>query len=103
MLVPIIDNNLRIIGTVEFEDNLTLSHVPDYVNMNGYIGLKRLDDSYETHSGELCLMFYDPKNPKTSYAEIVSEREAYKYCLNRGKLELASKLNLKFIDGVEVV
>lgn len=103
MLLPILNDELYIIGTVEFQDNLTLSHVPDYVNMNGYLGLKRLDESYGRLSGEIVYMFYDPQNPKTSYAEIITEKEAYKYCLNRGKLELASELGLQFVEGVEVI
>ena len=103
MLVPIIDDNLRIIGNVEFVDNLTLSHVPEYVNMNGLMGLKRLDKSYGKLEGYIVLMLYDKHNPRSSYAEIISEREAYRYCLNRGKLELASELGLQFVEEVEVV
>lgn len=103
-LVPILDDNLFIIGTVEFEGNLTISNAPDYVNENGEIGLKRLDQSYGKHWKEIVYMFYDRNNPKTSYAEIITPKEAYVYCLNRGKLDLASKLGLKFIEGdVEVI
>lgn len=102
-LIPLYDDNMRMIGNVEFVDNLTLSHVPDYVNMNGLMGLKRLDQSYGNLSGHIVLMLYDKHNPKSSYAEIISEREAYRYCLNRGKLELASELDLKFVEEVEVV
>ena len=43
MLLPILNDDLRIIGTVEFVDNLTLSTAPDYVNQNGQVGLIRLD------------------------------------------------------------
>lgn len=102
-LLPILDDDLKIIGTVEFEDNLTLSNAPDYVNQNGYLGLKRLDENYEKYQGHIVFMCYDKQNPKSSYAEIISEKEAYKYCLNRGKLELANELELKFIEGVEVL
>jgi len=103
MLLPILNDDLRIIGTVEFVDNLTLSTAPDYVNQNGQVGLIRLDSKYGRHEGELCLMYYDKQNPETSYAEIITEKEAYKKCLNRGKLELASQLNLQFIDDVEIL
>ena len=48
-------------------------------------------------------MYYDKQNPETSYAEIITEKEAYKKCLNRGKLELASQLHLQFIDDVEIL
>ena len=102
-LLPIIDDNLKIIGTVEFKDNLTLCNVPDYVNMNCRMGLKRLDESYEKLAGEIVLMFYDIYFPKASYAEIINEREAYKYCLNRGRLDVAGELNLKFVEEVEVL
>jgi len=102
-LLPLLDEELNIIATVEFEDNLTLPDVPDYVNMNGLLGLKRLDSSYERLEGCLVFMCYDTFNPDRSYAELVSEKEAYKHCLQRGKLELASKLGLKFIEGVEVL
>lgn len=99
MLIPILNNDLYIIGTVEFEDNLTISHVADYVNMNCRIGLKKLGDEYGKHGGEIVIMYYDTYNPKASYAEIITKKEAYNECLNRGKLELASKLGLTFMEG----
>lgn len=102
-LLPIVNDDLKIIGTVEFEDNLTLRNVPDYVNMNARIGIKRLDESYGKLEGELVIMFLDTYCPKSSYAEIITQKEAYQYCLNRGKLDLASKLDLQFIEEVEVI
>ena len=100
--IPIYNDNDKIIGLVEFEDNLTLVDSPDYVNMNGRMGLKRLGEDYGVLQGELVLMFYDPYYPKTSFAEIVTEREAFDYCQNRGKLELASELGLKYVKEIEV-
>lgn len=100
--IPIYNDDDRIIGLVEFEDNLTLVDSPDYVNMNGRMGLKRLGEDYGVLQGELVLMFYDPYYPKTSFAEIVTEKEAYDYCQNRGKLELASELGLKYVKEIEV-
>lgn len=103
MLLPILDEGLNILGTVEFIDNLTLSHVPEYVNMNGKIGLTRLGAEYGTHAGEYVLMYYDKRYPENSYAEIVTKKEAYRQCLNRGKLELATELDLKYIREVELI
>jgi len=103
MLLPILNEDLKIIATVKFEDNLTLEHVPQYVNQNGRLGLKRLDESYGSLEDSIVYMFYDPENPKTSYAEIITDKEAYKYCLNRGKLDLAEELGLQYVDGVEVL
>ena len=91
--IPIIDNNLKIIGTIPFIDNLTLSHVPDYVNMNGYMGLTRIQSGI--HHGELVIMYYDKGYPGRSYGEIITEKEAYKECLNRGKLDVAKEYELQ--------
>lgn len=101
--IPIYNEKDKIIGLVNFEDNLTLSDAPAYVNQNGKIGLKRLDKRYGKLENNIVFMFYDPKYPKTSYAEIISDQEAYIYCLNRGKLKLANKLQLEFVEEVEVL
>lgn len=90
--VPLIDDDLKIIGTVPFVDNLTLSHVPEYVNMNGYMGLTRIVCGM--YENRLVLMYYDKHYPERSYAELVSEKEAYKECLTRGKLDVAKEYNL---------
>ena len=107
ILIPLLDDDMNLIGNIEFEeekeDNLTLPHVADYLNMNCRIGLKRLDHHYGKHEGRYVIMYYDTKYPKASYAEIVSKKNAYKECWIRGKLELASQLGLDFIEGdVEV-
>jgi hypothetical protein len=102
VLIPILDDNLQIIGTTEFIDNLTLKDVPDYVNMNAKLGLKRLDTKEKICDGLIVFMMFDIMHPNRSYAEIVSELEAYKMCLSRNKLELASELGLKFMLEREV-
>lgn len=95
--IPLYDGN-KIVDVVEFVDNLTLSHVPDYVNENGHIGLCR-------HRGMLVLMFFDEHYQETSHAEYISEKEGYELCLNRGKLDLAEELEISpvYNEGVEVV
>ena len=95
--VPVLDDKLNIICTVPFVDNLTLVHVPDYINMNGYMGITRLQ------SEELVIMYYDKNYPQNSYAEIVTEKEAYKTCLNRGRLDVAKELKLEIKKEVEVI
>ena len=99
--LPIIDDELKIIGTVPFKDNLTLSHVPDYVNENGYMGLTRLGEG--VHEGELVLMRYDKWYPNRSYAELVSEREAYIECRNKGRLDVAKELGICIEREREVI
>lgn len=98
--IPVLDEHLEVIGATVFEDNLTLHNVPDYVNMNGHLGLKRLscDGIYDR---EILLMYYDPQNPECSYAEFISELDAYKLCLSKNKKELANKLGLTEFMGVE--
>lgn len=91
--VPVINDKLEIICTVPFKDNLTLNHVPEYVNMNGYMGITRLE------TDELVIMYYDKNYPANSYAEIVTEKEAYKICLNRGRLDVAKELKLEIKKG----
>jgi len=95
--IPLIDNNLQIICTVPFKDNLTLNHVPEYVNLNGYMGITRLDNNL------IVVMYYDKNYPKNSYAEIITEKEAYKTCLNRGRLDVAKELGLQIKKEVEVI
>lgn len=104
MLIPILDDNMEHIGNVEFVDNLTVPHVPEYVNMNCLIGITKLDQKYGKHEGEYVIMYYDKKYPRASYAEILkTKKEAYHECWIRGKLDLASQLGLHFVDGdVEV-
>ena len=87
--IPVYDGQGKILFTVPFVDNLTLTRVPDYVNMNGYMGIARV------HSGELVIMYYDKKYSETSYGEVITEEEAYKACLNRGKLDVAKELGLR--------
>ena len=91
--VPLLDEDLQIIGTVPFKDNLTLSHVPEYVNYNGYVGLTRLTTG--RYQDSLVIMYYDKKYPQCSYAELVTEKEAYRECLNRGKLDVAKECGLE--------
>lgn len=94
VMIPVYDDQLHILRTVEFTDNLTLSHVPDYVNQNGLMGLKRLKRG--RWEGCLVIMYYDKRYPSHSYAEFISEEEAYHVCLNRGKLELATQLGINY-------
>lgn len=95
MLIPLLDSNLEIIGNTEFVDNLTRKDVPDYLNFNGRIGLKRLNTDGKVNDGLLVFMVYDEKYPSRSYAEIITPLEAYKMCLVREKLDLATELNIK--------
>lgn len=81
--------DMELIGTVPFKDNLTLSHAPDYVNMNGYMGIRRLCND------EIVLMYYDKHYPSRSYAERIDEEEAYRVCLRRGRLDVAKELGLE--------
>lgn len=99
--IPILDERLHIIGTVPFVDNLTLSHVPDYVNFNGLMGVTRI--THGRYEGGLVLMYYDKYYPQNSYAELVTEKEAYTTCLNRGKLDVAKELGLKITSECEVL
>lgn len=87
MLIPVYDDQRRIIETVTFIDNLTLSDAPDYVNENGQLGLTRKD-------GVLYRMYYSDDYPNTSYAYEVTEEEAYEICLNRGRLYLVDELQI---------
>ena len=103
--LPVYNGNMeRVIALVEFkDDNLTQPNKPYYVNDGGRIGLKRLDSSYGRFENSLVYMFYDPDYPRTSYAMIISEEDAYQKCKDKDKLELASKLKIKFVEEVEVI
>ena len=90
--IPILDDDLRIIGTMPFKDNLTVTHAPEYVNYNGYVGLALVTGGI--YEGELVIMYYDKHYPKNSYGEIISRKDAYVECLNRGKLDVAKELGL---------
>ena len=98
--IPLLDENLNIICTVPFIDNLTISHVPEYVNQNGYMGLVRLYGLGCVHDGELVIMYYDKNYPERSYAEFITEEEACRECMKRGKNDVAKKLGLN-IDMME--
>ena len=95
--IPVLNDKLEIVCTVPFVDNLTLVHVPEYLNFNGYLGITRLETE------ELVLMYYDKNYPANSYAEIITEKEAYKTCLNRGRLDVAKQLGLQIKKEVEVI
>lgn len=92
--IPIRDDNYHVIGSTEFVDNLTLSNAPSYVNENGLVGIKRLTGG--RYDGFLLYMVYDVRFPKNSYGVFITEEEAYKECLNRGRLDVAYDLGLHY-------
>ena len=105
ILIPIYDDKLEIVGNVEsskFEDNFTTIDHPPYMNCNARVCLLRLDNSYGRYWDTPCIIYYYEDNPMLSYAELLTESEAYNMCLHRGRLDLAEKLNLKFVKNVEV-
>lgn len=99
-LIPLIEGN-KVIDTVTFEDNLTDYTAPPYVNYNGQMGLTRLSEG--KHSGELVIMYFFEDTQEYSYAEFISDREAFRECAKRNKLDLAHSLDLKLVEGVEVL
>lgn len=86
--IPLYNGSDEILGTVSFEDNLTLSSMPSYVNEGGRVGIKRLSNS------RLVWMYYDPVFPSASRAEYISEEDAYEECLNRGRLNVVELYNI---------
>ena len=105
--IPILDDKQKVIGSTLFVDNLTVEGAPDYYNWNGRVGLKRfhpLDDGGGVclHDGDILFMYYDLDRPlERSYAEFITELEAYKFCLQRRKLDLIDELGLSEFISLE--
>lgn len=102
--IPIIHKTIDGIETVrliDFIDNLTVKHAPDYVNENGLMGLTRITTG--TYEGQLVLMRYDQRYPKNSYGEFITEKEAYQYCIEKNKLQVAHDLEINFEKEREII
>ena len=100
-LLSIIDESGAIVGEVPFVDNLTCYDAPDYVNLNGQLGITRLEEG--KYEGQLVFMQFYEDQQDLSYAEFVSENEAYRLCASRNKLDLAYSLNIHMEKEVEVL
>lgn len=99
MFIKIYEDN-KVIGLVKFVNNLTLEDVPDYVNENGELGIKRVNMG--RLDNEIVLMTYDSVNPDSSYAEVITEKEAYEWCLHRNP-KLMEELDLEYVEEREVL
>lgn len=100
-LIKVIDENNRIIDTVEFIDNLTLDNVAPYRNFNGKVGLTRCTS--DRYKNQLVLCYFYEDQQEKSYAEFISEKDAYNLCAQRNKLEVAKELNINLLEEVEVL
>ena len=91
-VIKVVDENFTAVDSVIFEDNLTCSDVPEYMNFNGRIGLTRCTS--EKYAGELVICYFYPDKQEDSYAEFITDKTAYQLCAKRNKLELADKLGI---------
>jgi len=99
-LIPLIENG-EIIDTVTFKDNLTREDKPDYVNFNGRVGLTRCNS--ERNKDKLVIMYFYPDKQEDSYAEFISEADAFNMCRHRNKLDTAYDLKLRICKEREVL
>jgi len=99
-LLKVLDEGNNVVDTVEFVDNLTLENVPDYRNFNGKVGLTRCTS--DRYRNQLVICYFYKDHQELSYAEFISEKEAYSLCAKRNKLDVASDLKINLIREVEV-
>lgn len=100
-LIKVLNDVNEEVDTVKFNNNLTVEGAPDYVNFNGQVGLTRCTS--ERYKDELVIMYFYPEKQEDSYAEFISELEAYNLCAHRNKLDVANELNINLLHerGVE--
>lgn len=99
-LIKVLDDNNKAVDTVEFVDNLTLHNVPPYRNFNGQVGLTRCTS--QQYYNQLVIMYFYKNNQDWSYAEFITEKDAYSICAQRNKLDVANRLNIDLTREVEV-
>lgn len=100
-LIKVIDENNNPVDTVQFKNNLTIKGAAPYRNFNGLVGLTRCTS--KKYKNQLVLCFFYPKHQELSYAEFISERDAYELCAKRNKLQVADELQINLIEEVEVL
>lgn len=99
--LKVYDEDYNVVDTVDFVDNLTLRGVAPYRNFNGRVGLTRL--SSDRYDGQLVLCYFYPRHQELSYAEFISEEDAYNLCAKRNKLELVHELGISLVPEREVL
>lgn len=99
-LINVVDDG-RTVDSVIFVDNLTVPTDPPYNNFNGRIGLTRCTS--ERFEGELVICYFYPERQEDSYAEFITEEEAYHMCAHRNKLDLAKELGIVLTQEREII
>ena len=88
MIVPVLDQKGRKTGEyVQLVSNLTSSG-PAYMNDGGELGLTR------TRSGVLVLVYSNMAFMGSSFAEEISEADAYQLCMKNQHTSLIDELGL---------
>lgn len=91
----------KTVDSVIFEDNLTVPSDHPYNNFNGLIGLTRCTS--ERFYGELVICYFYPERQQDSYAEFITDEEAYHMCAIRNKTDLALELGINLTEEREII
>ena len=99
--IKVLDEQNKTVAYVSFIDNLTIVGEAPYVNCNGRMGIRRIPEG--RFEGELVIMYFYPQKQGDSYAEFISEDDAYNLCAHRNLLNVADDLQLQADNEVEVL
>lgn len=93
MIRVYLDGNMKkVVGYVKLNTWLDLNNAPSYENEGAHMGIERIEEG--RYKGRLAVIYYNEAWTSSSFAEIVSEVEAYDLCFERGKFNVIEKLEI---------
>lgn len=97
MQIPIYDSKRHIIAVEDFEPNLNIKDVPEYINEGGNMGITRIKKG--KYRGVLAILYENEGHPSTNWGKLISDHDAWELCQNRGKISLIEKYNIDWHNG----
>ena len=88
MLIPVLSEGRYVMDYIECTTNLTSHSTPAYMNEGGELGLARTDDDV------LVIIYSNEYCPGSSFAEKITENDAYQLCMEKNHVELIDELDI---------
>jgi hypothetical protein len=98
MQIPVYDSQRHIIAVEEFEPNLNIKNVPNYLNEGGNMGLTRIKKG--KYRGVLAILYENEIHPSSNFGELISDHDAWELCQSRGKVHLIEQLRIEWNQGI---